>query len=606
MNLLSGVLLALSSSLLCRTLRSSFLLLLLVSASWLFGLLAVNHSILAFHYLHAGLCGLQGLAVLLLFCVLNADARAAWTPACLGKKAAPEETRPAPGPGSGAYNNTALFEESGLIRITLGASTVSSVSSARSGRAQDQDSQRGRSYLRDNVLVRHGSTAEHTERSLQAHAGPTDLDVAMFHRDAGADSDSDSDLSLEEERSLSIPSSESEDNGRTRGRFQRPLRRAAQSERLLAHPKDVDGNDLLSYWPALGECEAAPCALQAWGSERRLGLDSNKDAANNNQPELALTSGDETSLGRAQRQRKGILKNRLQYPLVPQSRGTPELSWCRAATLGHRAVPAASYGRIYAGGGTGSLSQPASRYSSREQLDLLLRRQLSKERLEEVPVPAPVLHPLSRPGSQERLDTAPARLEARDRGSTLPRRQPPRDYPGTMAGRFGSRDALDLGAPREWLSTLPPPRRNRDLDPQHPPLPLSPQRQLSRDPLLPSRPLDSLSRISNSREGLDQVPSRHPSREALGPAPQLLRAREDPASGPSHGPSTEQLDILSSILASFNSSALSSVQSSSTPSGPHTTATASALGPSTPRSATSHSISELSPDSEVPRSEGHS
>lgn len=122
----------------------------------------------------------------------------------------------------------------------------------------------------------------------------------------GADSDSDSDLSLEEERSLSIPSSESEDNGRTRGRFQRPLRRAAQSERLLAHPKDVDGNDLLSYWPALGECEAAPCALQAWGSERRLGLDSNKDAANNNQPELALTSGDETSLGRAQRQRKGM------------------------------------------------------------------------------------------------------------------------------------------------------------------------------------------------------------------------------------------------------------------------------------------------------------
>lgn len=69
---------------------------------------------------------------------------------------------------------------------------------------------------------------------------------------------------------------------------------------------DMDGNDLLSYWPALGECEAAPCALQAWGSERRLGLDANKDAANNNQPDLALTSGDETSLGRAQRQRKGM------------------------------------------------------------------------------------------------------------------------------------------------------------------------------------------------------------------------------------------------------------------------------------------------------------
>ncbi|XP_072797323.1 cadherin EGF LAG seven-pass G-type receptor 3 isoform X2 [Vicugna pacos] len=581
------------------TLRSSFLLLLLVSASWLFGLLAVNHSVLAFHYLHAGLSGLQGLVVLLLFCVVNADTRAAWTPACLGRKAEPEEARPAAGTGPGAYNNTALFEESGLIRITLGASTVSSVSSARSGRTQDQDSQRGRSYLRDNVLVRHGSAADHTDHSVQAHAGPTDLDVAMFHRDAGggADSDSDSDLSLEEERSLSIPSSESEDNGRTRGRFQRPLRRAAQSERLLTHPK------------ALGECEATPCALQTWGSERRLGLDTSKDAANNNQPDLALTSGDETSLGRAQRQRKGILKNRLQYPLVPQTRGAPELSWCRAATLGHRAVPAASYGRIYAGGGTGSLSQPASRYSSREQLDLLLRRQLSRERLEEAP--APVLHPLSRPGSQEHLDAVPGRLEPRDRGSTLPRRQPPRDYPGATAGRFGSRDALDLGGPCDWMRTLPPPHGARDLDPQPPPLPLSPQRQLSRDPLLPSRPLDSLSRKSNSGERLDHVPSRHPSREGLGPPPQLLRVREDPASGPSHGPSTEQLDILSSILASFNSSALSSsVQSSSTPSGPHTTATpsatASALGPSTPRSATSHSISELSPDSEVPRSESHS
>lgn len=273
------------------------------------------------------------------------------------------------------------------------------------------------------------------------------------------------------------------------------------------------------------------------------------------------------------------------------------MSWCRAATLGHRAVPAASYGRIYAGGGTGSLSQPASRYSSREQLDLLLRRQLSREQLEEAP--APVLRPLSRPGSQEHLDAMPGRLEPRDRGSTLPRRQPPRDYPGTMAARFGSRDALDQGAPCEWLSTLPPPHGVQDLDPQPPPLPLSPQRQLSRDPLLPSRPLDSLSRRSNSGERLDHVPSQHPSREGLGPPPQLLRVREDPASGPS--PSTEQLDILSSILASFNSSALS-VQSSSTPSGPHTTATpsatASALGPSTPRSATSHSISELSPDSE--------
>uniref|UniRef100_A0A8C6Z0A9 Cadherin EGF LAG seven-pass G-type receptor 3 n=1 Tax=Nothoprocta perdicaria TaxID=30464 RepID=A0A8C6Z0A9_NOTPE len=179
------------------------------------------------------------------------------------------------------------------------------------------------------------------------------------------DSDSDSDLSLDEERSLSIPSSESEENVRLRGRFQRQFKRAAHSERLLTNPcntapkgrsralcqgrgelrspvpqgalgtgtrpclpvlclhltelfspsflgpvllcssPDVDGNDLMSYWPALGECEVHPCSLQKWGSERKLGFDINKDAANNNQPDLALTSGDENSLTQTQRQRKG-------------------------------------------------------------------------------------------------------------------------------------------------------------------------------------------------------------------------------------------------------------------------------------------------------------
>lgn len=64
---------------------------------------------------------------------------------------------------------------------------------------------------------------------------------------------------------------------------------------------DLDGNDLLSYWPALEGCEAH--SLQKWGSERRLGGDYSKDAANNNQQEAALTSGDESGL--THRQRKG-------------------------------------------------------------------------------------------------------------------------------------------------------------------------------------------------------------------------------------------------------------------------------------------------------------
>uniref|UniRef100_A0A803W489 Cadherin EGF LAG seven-pass G-type receptor 3 n=1 Tax=Ficedula albicollis TaxID=59894 RepID=A0A803W489_FICAL len=46
-------------SLSSMTLRSSFVLLLVISTTWLFGLLAVNNSVLAFHYFYTVLCSLQ-------------------------------------------------------------------------------------------------------------------------------------------------------------------------------------------------------------------------------------------------------------------------------------------------------------------------------------------------------------------------------------------------------------------------------------------------------------------------------------------------------------------------------------------------------------------
>lgn len=66
---------------------------------------------------------------------------------------------------------------------------------------------------------------------------------------------------------------------------------------------DLDGNDLLSYWPALEGCEVH--SLQKWGSERRLGADYSKDAANNNQADAALTSGEENGPTHMHRHRKG-------------------------------------------------------------------------------------------------------------------------------------------------------------------------------------------------------------------------------------------------------------------------------------------------------------
>ncbi|KPP64742.1 cadherin EGF LAG seven-pass G-type receptor 3-like [Scleropages formosus] len=132
------------------TVRNAFILLLLATSSWFFGLMAVNNSVLVFHYLFTVLCCLQE----------------AWKLACLGKKSLNEDPpRPPQITGPNSYNGASLLEQSGLHRITLGTSTISSVSSAR--------------YIQENLLAR--QTLEHN----LGHTGATDLDVAMFHRDKG-------------------------------------------------------------------------------------------------------------------------------------------------------------------------------------------------------------------------------------------------------------------------------------------------------------------------------------------------------------------------------------------------------------------------------------
>ncbi|XP_030203240.1 cadherin EGF LAG seven-pass G-type receptor 3 isoform X5 [Gadus morhua] len=620
------------------TIRNAFLLLLVTTSTWLCGLMAVNNSILAFHYIFDVLCLVQGLSVLLVFTVLNSEVQEAWRAVCLGKKSPGEDPPRPPQPaGQNPYNNASLLEQSGLQRITLGTSTVSSVSSAR-----------------ENLLAR-----QTLEQNIGL-TGATDLDVAMFHRDGGEDSDSDSDLSLDEERSLSIPSSESEDNVRLRGRIQRRFKRSNHRERLLTEPaqngtKDLDGNDLLSYWPALEESDNR--SLQKWGSERPLGADYSKDAANNNQPDASLTSGDESGLTQPGRHRKGILKNRVGCPPALQGRGPSELNWYRTSTLGHRGVPAASYGRMYShatgsagggggGGGGGSLSQPASRYSSREHLDSLARRQLTRD-------------PLGRPtvgGSRDRLDSR----GSRDNLDLLPRRRELGPGGGGGAGPdhqrvsssrenlAGSRDRLDypphagsahasredlsggggegyLGGSRSQLNTL---TRRQATSREH--------LAAGGGALVSSRSREQLetngggggggggggSQAQPCREWLRTLPPRQPSHPDQPPAsppppiseepqqeqpsaPGAPRGRAPPPSCRYPGappltrpPSSEHLDILSSILASFSSNVLA----------PPPGANGSAHGPSPspPRSLTSQSISEVSPDSEANRSEGQS
>uniref|UniRef100_A0A3B3UW61 Cadherin EGF LAG seven-pass G-type receptor 3 n=1 Tax=Poecilia latipinna TaxID=48699 RepID=A0A3B3UW61_9TELE len=609
------------------TIRNAFLLLLVATSTWLCGLMAVNNSILAFYYIFDVLCLLQGLSVMLVFTVFNSEVQEAWRVACLGKKS-PGEEPPRPPQSTNPYHNASLLEQSGLHRITLGTSTVSSVSSAR--------------YSANSFSV----LCLMFMSLLHASTRPC----------SGGDSDSDSDLSMDEERSLSIPSSESDDNVRLRGRIQRRFKRSNHSERLLTEPtnNDLDGNDLLSYWPALDECDT----LQKWGSERPLGGDYNKDAANNNQLDAALTSGDENGLTQPHRHRKGILKNRLGCQPALQGLSTmgrvpSELNWYRTSTLGHRGVPAASYGRMYsatagATGGSGSLSQPASRYSSREHLDSLARRQLSRDPLGRQTVGGSRERLDSR-GSRDNLDLLPRRRElglglgaglggldhqrvsssrenlsgSRDRldnhhtasfhasredlsgnggavgagmegylsGSrsqlnTLTRRQASsREHLGGALMSSRSREQLEangVGAQaqpcREWLRSLPP------RQPSHPdqPLSASPPPPISEEPQQ-----EQLPPPAHVRGRLDSAPScRYPGQTV----PQLAGSNPNPLV---RQPSSEQLDILSSILASFSSSVLTPPAASNP--GPN----GSVHGPSpSPPQSTTHSMSEVSPDSE--------
>lgn len=355
----------------------------------------------------------------------------------------------------------------------------------------------------------------------------------------------------------------------------------------------------------------------------------------------------------------GILKNRLGCPPALQGLSTmgrvpSELNWYRTSTLGHRGVPAASYGRMYsatagAGGGSGSLSQPASRYSSREHLDSLARRQLSRDPLGRQTIGGSRDRLDSR-GSRDNLDLLPRRRElgqgaglgglgldhqrvsssrenltgSRDRldnfhtgsvhasredlsgnggavgagmdgylsGSrsqlnTLSRRASSREHLGGALVSSRSREQLEtngVGAQaqpcREWLRTLPP------RQPSHPDQPpsSSPPPPISEEPQQEQLPASA-----HGRGRLDSAP---PCRYPGQTVPQVPGSNPNPLG---RQPSSEHLDILSSILASFSSSVLTPPPSASNP-GPN--GSAHGPSPSPPQSATSHSISEVSPDSE--------
>uniref|UniRef100_A0A8C3Y0A0 Cadherin EGF LAG seven-pass G-type receptor 1 n=1 Tax=Catharus ustulatus TaxID=91951 RepID=A0A8C3Y0A0_CATUS len=217
-------------------LRTAFLLLLLVSATWLLGLMAVNSDVMTFHYLFAIFSCLQGLFIFFFHCVFNKEVRKHLKNTLTGKKPLPDDstaTRATLLTRSLNCNNT-YIEEPNMYRTTMGESTVSLESTVRDEAAHKLS----------------GS-------SSQARAGQTEADSSIFHRNPSKsnehDSDSDSELSLDEHSSsyASSHSSDSEEDGlETENKWNTSTSKNNEHGPLHSTPKGILKNKV-TYPPPL-------------------------------------------------------------------------------------------------------------------------------------------------------------------------------------------------------------------------------------------------------------------------------------------------------------------------------------------------------------------
>uniref|UniRef100_A0A8D0XLD1 Cadherin EGF LAG seven-pass G-type receptor 1 n=1 Tax=Sus scrofa TaxID=9823 RepID=A0A8D0XLD1_PIG len=285
-------------------LRTAFLLLLLISAAWLLGLLAVNSDGLVFHYLFAAFSCLQGLGVLLLHCVLNREVRKHLKAVLAGKKAYPDDsatTRATLLTRSLNCNNT-YGEEPDMFRTALGESTASLDSTLRDAGGQK------RSVSSGPVRGGHGEPASSfVPRSAK--------------KSHGHDSDSDSELSLDEQSSsyASSHSSDSEDDGvEAEGKWD-PARGPVHST-----PKvDAVANHVPAGWPdgsLAGSDSEEPGEQPRLKVETRvsveLHLDEQGHLCSERVPDRDSGGPKPAAAPPSQppEQRKGILKNKVTYP----------------------------------------------------------------------------------------------------------------------------------------------------------------------------------------------------------------------------------------------------------------------------------------------------
>ncbi|XP_053440843.1 cadherin EGF LAG seven-pass G-type receptor 1 isoform X3 [Nycticebus coucang] len=279
-------------------LRTAFLLLPLVSATWLLGLLAVNSDVLAFHYLFAIFSCLQGLFVLLFHCVLSREVRKHLKGVLTGKKLHPDDsatTRATLLTRSLNCNNT-YSDGPDMLRTALGESTASLDSTIRDEGVQKLSVSSG-----------------------PARGGHGEPDSSFIPRKPhGHDSDSDSELSLDEHSSsyASSHSSDSEDDGAEAQDSWDPTRGPIHST-----PKgDAVANHIPAGWPdesLAGSDSEGPGGQPHLKVETRVSVELHREEQDSHCGDRTPDTESEVTARPAQQppeQRKGILKNKGTYP----------------------------------------------------------------------------------------------------------------------------------------------------------------------------------------------------------------------------------------------------------------------------------------------------
>lgn len=335
-------------------LRTAFLLLGLVSATWLLGLLAVNSDALALHYLFGVFSGLQGLFVLLFHCVLNREVRKHLKGVLSGKKLHPDDsatTRATLLTRSLNCNHT-YSEEPNMFRTALGESTASLDSTVR-----DEGGQK--------LSVSSGP----------ARGGHGEPDSSFVPRNTkkhhGRDSDSDSELSLDEQSSsyASSHSSDSEDDG-----VEAEDKWDSARGPVHSTPKvDAAANHIPAGWPnesLAGSDSEEPGDKPRLKVETKVSVELHLDEQGNHCSER---SPDQESGGplrpadvlpnQPPEQRKGILKNKVTYPpplteKTLKSRLREKLAECEQSPASSRSSSLGSSDGARAPDGTITIKSP--------------------------------------------------------------------------------------------------------------------------------------------------------------------------------------------------------------------------------------------------------